>query len=78
MVRGLVSHWVQLEPQEVAFLPLKTADSLSGKGLCHLLGLSPGQVALTPGVGHVFRRDGQTQGEHPPHCPSWIPEGILL
>lgn len=43
MARGLVFHWAQLEPQEVAFLPLKTAD-----WLCHLLGIGPGQGALTP------------------------------
>lgn len=36
------------------------------KGLCHPPGVSPGQVALTLGMGHVFWRDGQRQGEHPP------------
>ena len=34
---GLVFQRAQLGPQEVAFLPLKTADSLPGDGACHPL-----------------------------------------
>lgn len=32
VVQGWVFHWAQLQPQEVGFLPLKTADRLPREG----------------------------------------------
>lgn len=73
--QGWVLYWAQLRLQAVGFLPLKTADSLPGKGFCHAL--IPRSLGIRLGQGDAGadgegREKGSGRGLSGPQHPKFL------